>query len=63
MEKIFIERRKLDEKDRCCGRKPIIYKKSPFTGYFCTRCYRSYDLKTKIQIENWAYPHLVDGKS
>lgn len=50
---------KLDEKGRCCGRKPIDYKgtgSSPEKPHkFCTRCDRAYDRITGEQIENWAY--------
>lgn len=49
----------LDEKGRCCGRKPIKYTSrwSTATGphYFCDRCDRAFDLETKQQIENWAW--------
>lgn len=50
---------RLDEKGRCCGRKPI-----PYTGggmekrqRFCDRCYRAYHFDTGEQIENWAWKH------
>ena len=45
---------KLDEKGRCCGRKPIPYKR-PWKHKFCDRCDRSYDTETGYQIENWAW--------
>ena len=49
----------LDEKGRCCGRKPIKYKGGAWNSpevpqWFCARCCRSYDLRTGQQIENWA---------
>lgn len=44
----------LDDKGRCCGRKPIVYKRSP-THLFCSRCDRAYDPLTKLQVENWAW--------
>lgn len=49
-------RRELDERDRCCGRKPIQYRLGPpGPRYFCPRCDRAYSLFTKEQIENWAW--------
>jgi len=44
---------KLDEQGRCCGRKPLVYKRDGFR--FCTRCDRAYDISTGEQIENWAW--------
>lgn len=44
---------RLDWKGRCCGRKPIVYKRDPHL--FCHRCGRSYDPQTGTQIENWAW--------
>ena len=45
---------KLDTKGRCCGRKPIVYKRSQ--ELFCSRCDRSYRLlPPHEQIENWAW--------
>lgn len=44
---------KLDEKGRCCGRKPIVYKRDPHL--FCPRCDRAFDPITGEQIENWAW--------
>jgi len=52
--------RKLDEHGRCCGKKPIIYKRDPH--YFCPRCDRSFDLTTGEQIENWAYKLNENGE-
>ena len=51
---------KLDEKGRCCGRKPLDYKggswRSPRRPQkFCTRCCRAYNRETGEQIENWAW--------
>lgn len=45
--------RKLDEKGRCCGRKPLIYKKPDF-HYFCWKCNREFG-KDGIQRSNWAF--------
>jgi transposase-like protein len=44
---------KLDAKGRCCGRKPIKYRREPH--YFCSRCDRAYSLDTGEQIANWAW--------
>ena len=44
----------LDEKGRCCGRKPQVYK-SDHGCMYCGRCDRYYDPGTKAQIENWAW--------
>lgn len=49
------ELRTLDSKGRCCGRKPIEYKRYRGPHLFCTRCDREYDPVTKIQRANWAY--------
>lgn len=56
---------KLDEKGRCCGRKPIDYKGGGWNSpsrpqKFCPRCDRAYDRNTGEQIENWAWK-LRDG--
>jgi hypothetical protein len=47
----------LDEKGRCCGRKPLVYKRDPHL--FCTRCDRAFDPDTGKQIGNWAW--MFDG--
>ena len=58
---------KLDDKGRCCGRKPIVYKTNRYTAAserpqrFCPRCDRAYDLETGEQFANWAW-HLVNGQ-
>jgi len=43
----------LDKKDRCCGRKPLVYKRQNML--FCCRCDRQYNPITKGQQENWAW--------
>lgn len=43
---------KLDEKGRCCGRKPLVYKRDGHL--FCCRCDRSFNFEGQ-QIENWAW--------
>lgn len=56
----------LDDKGRCCGRKPIDYKGSSWRSparpqKFCDRCCRSYNRETGEQIENWAWRERSDG--
>lgn len=51
-------RQQIDESGRCCGRKPIAYKRPPHL--FCSRCNASFDPKTGKQQSNWAF-ELVDG--
>jgi len=45
--------------DRCCGRKPMTYKREPHR--FCPRCNRAYSLETGKQIPNWAWPRSDGG--
>ena len=47
---------RLDEKGRCCGRKPLVYKR-PLSS-ICIRCSRAYDPSTNLQIENWAWKRV-----
>lgn len=49
----------LDERGRCCGRKPMAYKRPPHL--FCPRCDASYDPATGLQKPNWCYRALGDG--
>jgi transposase-like protein len=46
---------RLNDKGQCpiCERKPLTYKRD--RHYFCPRCWRSFDLGTGQQIENWAF--------
>lgn len=54
-------RAQLDERGRCCGRKPLHYKggswRSPLNAplLFCCGCDREYDPVTKAQRANWAW--------
>lgn len=48
----------LDEKGRCCGRKPIAYKRP--THLFCDRCDKRYSPEGQ-QVENWAWKLDVSG--
>lgn len=50
----------LDKKDRCCGRKPLVYKR-PKPELYCPRCDRSYDPATKRQVSNWAWREYDTG--
>ena len=53
----------LDEKGRCCGRKPLHYRSTrnnlpghrPQPSKFCDRCDRAFDPDTGHQVENWAW--------
>lgn len=44
---------RLDAKGRCCGRKPIQYKR-PEPRQYCCRCDRQFDMAGR-QVENWAF--------
>ena len=50
----------LDERGRCCGRKPLTYKRT--RHYFCPRCCSAFALDTGQQIENWAWKRQADGR-
>jgi hypothetical protein len=50
---------KLDDEGRCCGRKPLVYKR-PKQRY-CRQCNRAYDFEENRQISNWRYRELPDG--
>lgn len=51
--------KKLDDKGRCCGRKPIVYKRPPHL--FCHRCCAAFHPDNGEQIPNWAYKKVHDG--
>lgn len=51
--------KKIDPKGRCCGRKPLHYKREPHL--FCCRCNAAFDVTTGEQIANWAYRKTSDG--
>lgn len=56
----------IDAKGRCCGRKPLHYRRGDTTSLrrpqlFCTRCYAAYDPETREQIENWAFARDASG--
>lgn len=50
----------LDERGRCCGRKPLTYKRE--RRRFCDRCNRSYDYYQGLQVDNWAWKRRTDGR-
>ncbi len=54
------EAKALDDKGRCCGRKPLVYKRA--AHYFCDRCDRAFSFTSGKQIQNWAYLLREDGK-
>jgi len=49
----------IDKKGRCCGRKPIPYRRPP--TLFCPRCDAQFDPETGKQIPNWAFEKMEDG--
>jgi hypothetical protein len=50
----------LDNKGRCCGRKPLTYRREGHR--FCDRCHRSYDFHGNWQKDNWAWKRRADGQ-
>lgn len=57
----------IDANGRCCGRKPIHYKRGHTTTsgkpqYYCTRCDASYDPTTREQVDNWAWEKSAGGR-
>jgi hypothetical protein len=50
----------IDEKGRCCGRKPLVYKR-PTHHLYCCKCDAKYDFQSLEQVDNWAW-EKVDGK-
>lgn len=50
---------KLDAKGRCCGRKPMVYKR-PQHYLFCDRCCSAF-APSGVQIANWAYEPDGEG--
>ena len=57
----------LDEKGRCCGRKPIFYKTRSGLQtqhdphHFCTRCCAEFDGETGVQRTNWQWHAMGNG--
>ena len=52
--------KRLDDHGRCCGRKPLVYKRWP-AHLFCSRCEAAFDTATGQQIDNWAYVRVGDA--
>lgn len=50
----------LDDKGRCCGRKPLVYRRPPHL--FCDRCCRAFNAHGR-QIENWAWTAAPDAEA
>jgi hypothetical protein len=55
-----LNRKFLDDKGRCCGRKPLTYRTSVDSFVrgphrFCVRCDAAYPTDEAGQIENWAW--------
>lgn len=50
----------LDDKGRCCGRKPLTYKREGHR--FCHRCNRAYHYYQNFQINNRAWKRRTDGQ-
>ena len=53
-----LAQKRLNGRGRCCGRKPIVYKRPPHL--FCPRCHASFDMDGG-QIGNWAYQDVGNG--
>jgi hypothetical protein len=57
----------LDDKGRCCGRKPLHYKGGSWRSppgaplLFCCECCREYDPATKAQKASWAWREISPG--
>lgn len=57
---LLLPAKQLDEKKRCCGRKPIVYK-YPHPRLYCSRCYAAFHPETGQQIPNWAFAETDGG--
>lgn len=51
---------RLDEHGRCCGRKPLVYKR-PEHHLYCLKCSAYLDPVTGVQRPNWAW--TADGEA
>src|ERR1700752_2104612 len=49
----------LHEKGRCCGKKPLTYKRKGHL--FCCRCNAQYGIEDLQQQENWAWRRINGG--
>lgn len=53
--------KELDANGRCCGRKPLVYKRLHGHHHlFCDRCNAAYD-PSGHQIENWGWKSVPGG--
>lgn len=52
---------RLNADGQCCGRKPHEYARPH--RLFCSRCDRSYDVDSKVQVPNFAWVTRGDGFS
>jgi hypothetical protein len=59
MSEAIFRARQLDELGRCCGRKPLVYKRDRFR--VCMRCNAAFDLEQNFQIKNWAWKPVEGG--
>lgn len=50
---------RLDSKGRCCGKKPVVYKRKG--TLFCCRCDAEFDIATLEQRASWAWRECEDG--
>lgn len=53
-------RQSLDEQGRCCGRKPLVYKR-PDLHFFCAICSREYGADG-VQRQNWAFKRVAPSE-
>ena len=51
---------KLDEHGRCCGRKPLVYKRRKML--FCARCDAEFNEETLEQQPNWAWQLVIESQ-
>lgn len=51
--------KRLDQHGRCCGRKPLVYKR-PYHRLFCCRCSAAF-MPNGVQVANWAFVAKGDG--
>ena len=56
---IVFEPHKLDQKKRCCGRRPLPYR-TPHIHFFCFRCDTEFDTDGN-QKENYLWIKVGDG--
>jgi hypothetical protein len=59
MAEVFAPRACKGNAERCCGRKPIPYKRDQH--WFCARCDAAYRMPDGEQIENWMWIRAEGG--